>query len=97
MLKKGGKYSDQSKTITQRTKNKMFGVIYSRTAIVLLLLVAQIAFFILALTRLEAYSKYMYGVSVIMSIICVIYIVNEEGNPAFKLTWLTFVLVFPLV
>lgn len=91
------KYADQSKTMSQKAKNKMFGVIYSRTAIVLALIAVQAAFIILMLTRLEAYSKYMYGISVVLSVLSVIYIINDEGRAEFKLTWMLFVLAVPVV
>lgn len=91
------KYSDQSKTMGQKAKNKLFGVIYSRTAVVLLLILAQAAFIALGLTRLEDYSNYMYGVSLVMAFGVVIYIINEEGSPEFKITWLLFVLIVPVL
>lgn len=97
MAKKRRKYSDQSKTIGQRAKNKLFGVIYSRTAVILLLIVVQAVFIILELTRLKDYSNYMSGLSVVLSVGAVIYIINEEGSPEFKITWLLFVLIVPVV
>ena len=83
--------------MSQKAKNKLFGVIYSRTAIVLLLIIVQAVFVVLMLTRLEEYSKYMYGISIVMSFGAVIYIINEEGSPEFKMTWLLFVLIVPVV
>ena len=36
------KYHDTSKTVKERAKNKLFGAVYSHTAIILLLILLQI-------------------------------------------------------
>ena len=38
LMSKRPKYHDRSQTVGERAKSKLFGVIYSRTAIVILLL-----------------------------------------------------------
>ena len=92
------RYGDQSLTMGERAKNKIFGVIYGRTAVVLLLLLLQIGIMVFTLTFLENYASYLYGVFVILSMAAVIYIINEkESNPAFKMTWLLLVLLVPVV
>ena len=63
----------------ERAKNKIFGVIYGRTAVVLLLLLLQIGIMVFTLTFLENYASYLYGVFVLLSMAAVIYIINEEG------------------
>lgn len=91
------RHHDKSQSVGKRAKNKVFGVIYSRTAIVLALLVIQIGMMVLTLTYLEGYTNYLYGIFVILSMVAVIYIINEKGNPAFKMTWLLFILLVPVV
>lgn len=81
----------------KRARNKVFGVIYSRTAVVFVLLVLQIGVMAFTLTYLEGYTNYLYGIFVILSMAAVIYIINEKGTPEFKLTWLLFVLLVPVV
>ena len=89
--------SKKRKNLGKKAKSKLFGVIYSRTALALVLILVQIGLIIFTLTYLEQYSAYLYGFFVVLSMIAVIYIINEKGNPAFKLTWLLFVLVVPVV
>ena len=78
------KYHDTSKTVKERAKNKLFGAVYSHTAIILLLILLQIGIMVLTFTYLGNYSTYMNGVMSLLSFYYTIYIFNEKGNPAFK-------------
>ena len=70
---------------------------YSHTAIILLLILLQIGIMVLTFTYLGNYSTYMNGVMSLLSFITAIYIFNEKGNPAFKMTWILFVFLVPVV
>ena len=91
------KYHDTSKTVKERAKYKLFGAVYSHTAIILLLILLQIGIMVLTFTYLGNYSTYMNGVISLLSFITAIYIFNEKGNPAFKMTWILFVFLVPVV
>ena len=91
------KYHDTSKTVKERAKNKLFGAVYSHTAIILLLILLQIGIMVLTFTYLGNYSTYMNGVISLLSFITAIYIFNEKGNPAFKMTWILVVFLVPVV
>ena len=71
------KYHDTSKTVKERAKNKLFGAVYSHTAIILLLILLQIGIMVLTFTYLGNYSTYMNGVMSLLSFITAIYIFNE--------------------
>ena len=89
--------SRDTRSIGNRAKSKIFGVIYSRALLAILLIVAQVGLLIFVLNYLESYSAYLYGFFVVLSVMAVVYIMNEKGNPEFKLTWLLFVLAVPVV
>lgn len=91
------KYHDTSKSVKERAKTKVFGAVYSHTAIILLLILLQIGIMVLTFTYLGNYSTYMNGVISLLSFITAIYIFNEKGNPAFKMTWILFVFLVPVV
>ncbi len=91
------KYHDTSKTVKERAKNKLFGAVYSHTAIILLLILLQIGIMVLTFTYLGNSSTYMNGVMSLLSFITAIYIFNEKGNPAFKMSWILFVFLVPVV
>ena len=96
-MKEITKYHDSSKSVGERAKSKMFGVVYSHTAIVLLLILLQIGIMVLAFTYLGRNGTYMYGVMQIIAFFAGIYIFNEKGNPAFKMTWILFIFLVPVV
>lgn len=94
---RNGKYQDEIQQLSQRAKNRAFGVIYSRTLIVMLLILLQIGVMSYTLFYVNKYSPYVNGLVTIVSAIAVIYIYNDDGNPAFKMTWLLFIMLFPII
>lgn len=96
MSKKEKYYLEVSQNVKKQAKSKLFGIVYSRTAIVILLILFEIGLLFFALNNAQKNAGFMYGVFVVLSIISVIYIINDEGNPSFKLTWLLFVMLVPV-
>ncbi len=58
--------------------------------------ILQIILYIAMLVTLSTYSIAISVVLTIISIIAVIYIVNGDKNPSYKLTWAVTILIFPL-
>lgn len=83
--------------VSGTAKKGLFRIIFSRTGIILLLILIQMGIFVATTFYLEAYSKYIYGTLKILSVVVLIYIINEKGNPAFKMTWALFVITFPVI
>ena len=81
---------------TSTAKKGLFRIVFSRTGIILLLLAAQIALMFGTIYYLHEYIHYVYGTLVILQVIALIYLINAEGNPAFKMTWMLCILAFPL-
>ncbi len=87
-----------SKNETPGTAKKgLFRIVFSRTGIMLLLILLQLILFFRIPYYLGENMRYIYGVLMILTVIVVIYIINDKGNPAFKMTWMLFVIIFPLV
>lgn len=78
-------------------KKGLFRIIFSRTGIVLLLLLIQLGIMVGSIHYLQAYLPYIYGALLILEAVVLIYIINTKGNPAFKMTWMLCVMVFPFV
>ena len=78
-------------------KKGLFRIIFSRTGIILLLVLAQFGLMVSSVFYLREYLPYIYGALIILEAVVVIYITNSKGNPAFKMTWMLCVLVFPLI
>ena len=78
-------------------KKGLFRIIFSRTGIILLLVLIQFGLMVSSVYYLREYLPFIYGAVIILEAIAVIYIINSKGNPAFKMTWMLCVLVFPLI
>ena len=76
ILKKKNNYKQEIQNeiqhISKEARSKVFGVVYSRTAIILLLVLFQAAFFSVALNYLESYGTLMYALASVASACVVI-------------------------
>lgn len=61
-----------------------------------ILLVIQLFFLFSVVYNLTAQSATAYIITTILAAITVIVIINRRGNPDHKITWIVFILVFPL-
>ena len=70
--------------------------ISTRIIVSVLLLLIQLGFILYAIYDYSANSATVYTLSVIMGMITVITIINRRGNPDHKITWIVFILLFPI-
>ncbi len=68
-----------------------FHIVYSGISVL-----AQIVFFIILGLYLTEHFYFIYTLSEVAAIITAAYIINRRGNPSYKITWLVFILVFPI-
>lgn len=80
----------------QRVKNKRGIKINSRLIVSSVLVLLQIFLIFAIVYNLSRNYVLIYSFSEIIGIITVIYIVNRRGNPASKIAWIVFILVFPI-
>ncbi len=74
---------------------RLIRLLLSRTSLILVLLLFQFALFFLLVDYLSQFGNLdwlLYGLSVII----VIYLVANEDNPMYKLSWVIPILIFPL-
>ena len=69
-------------------KKKFFKMIFSRAGIFVILILVQMLIFLGIPYYLKEYATFIYSVMSLMEIIVLVYIINTEGNPAFKLSWI---------
>ena len=62
----------------QKAKKGLFSIIFSRAGIILLLILIQLGLFFVTSVNLVEYRVYISGFLKILSIIVLIYIINEE-------------------
>ncbi|MBQ7726026.1 MAG: cardiolipin synthase [Clostridia bacterium] len=70
--------------------------IQTRIIVSAFLLLAQILFLFFVLFHVTTRSTMLYVLSLIAGILTVIFIVNRRGNPSYKITWIIFILIFPV-
>ena len=80
----------------KKAKGGILGVVFSRTALILLLILLQIGVLFYLATALQEHAFYVYGALTIVQAGVVIYIINEKGNPEFMCTWIILILILPV-
>lgn len=70
--------------------------IFSRNAIFILMLLFQIAFLIFTVMSLGEKFYFVYLFLIVLDIFLVVYIMNKNDNPSYKLSWIIAITVFPL-
>ncbi|MFV0364619.1 MAG: cardiolipin synthase [Suipraeoptans sp.] len=80
-----------------KAKNGLFRVVFSRIGMIAVMMVAQVAIIAFTGYYLREYLPFVYGAIIVLEVFVVIYLINSRGNPAFKLTWVLMILVFPVI
>lgn len=82
---------------TGKAKKGISRIIFSRIGFVLMLILLQLGLLIVTTGILQEYMLFIHGTLTVMGVIVLIYIINSEGNPAFKMTWMLCVMAFPAI
>ena len=82
--------------VVKKAKGGVLGFVFSRTALILALILLQIGVLFFLSTALREQAMFVFGALNIIQVIVVIYIVNEKGNPEFMCTWVILILLFPV-
>lgn len=69
----------------------------NRILITAVSLLVQIAWFVLFIFRLANYSAYISFTLTLLSILIMLYIVNKNINPSYKICWLLLISAFPIL
>lgn len=75
---------------------KVFNILISRLFIIGMLLLLQVIWFIIFIEMLGSYSNIINSMLMLLSLIAVLWLVNKQDNPAYKLAWVIPILIFPL-
>lgn len=79
-----------------KKRKGLFRVIFGRTTFAVVALIIQISILVSCFLFLRHYEIYIYGGFTLLGAIVVIYIMNKQENPSFKLAWIIPVLVIPV-
>lgn len=81
----------------KKAKKGILRIVFSRTFILLSLVLIQLIVFGATITYLKDYATYIQGSFLIMSIIVVVYIINCGSPSDFKLTWILLIMITPVL
>lgn len=84
-----------SKQRPGKAKQGFSRIVFSRMGLILLLILFQLGFFVVTTSILEGYTLFVQGALRVLGVVVLIYIINAEENPAFKMTWILCVMAFP--
>jgi cardiolipin synthase len=80
----------------KKTKNSIMKFVFGRTGFIILLLLIQIGVIFVGIDVLGDRFPYLMGILTFISMVVVVYIINRNDNPAYKLAWMLPVLIFPV-
>ena len=83
-------------TLLKKGKRGIFRLVFSRTGLVTVLLLLQIAFFIFAFFKADVFTPHITGITIILSVAVVLYLLNTKIDPTAKITWLLVIVVLPI-
>lgn len=75
---------------------KLNRLLYSNKFFAMIMLMIQIGVFVGTYIWLSDYSKVLWGFSTILSAVLIIYEINREDEPTFKVTWITLISIVPV-
>lgn len=85
----------QSNT-AKKAKKGLFNVIFSRMAVIAGILLIQILMIVGMINILEAYTRWVYVLFILISVLVIIKIINGKDNPAFKMAWIIPIMIIPI-
>ena len=77
-------------------KRGLFSIIFSRTIVILVALLLQIALLFLLLSPVFEYVSVLMGGVAVLTIVMLLYILNTNSNPTVKLSWCIIIAALPL-
>lgn len=81
----------------KKAKKGILNVIFSRIFVVVALVIIQLVIFAAGIIYMQDYATYIYVFFLILGVVSVIYIINHDSNPAFKITWIMLIMVAPVL
>ena len=76
---------------------KFFNFIFSRIFFIFCMVLLQLAFLAVFLMYFSRYFIYLYSLNLIVGMIFTFIIVNDNINPAFKITWILISIALPFL
>lgn len=95
-MQEKGQLMKHSKEQLQKGKRGLLSVVFGRTGIIVLLVLIQLGFLLLLFQFLNDYVFTFYWATVFLGFCLVVAMIGKPGNPAFKISWIVPILMFPV-
>ena len=82
--------------LTAKRKRNFWNLIFSRAGLLVVLVAMQIIVFMGIYRWFEDYFKWLSAVQGVFSVVMILYLFNSGMDSAAKLTWLIFIMLFPV-
>ena len=82
--------------LLKNSRKGILRMVFSRTALITLLLLINFALLFLLFFRFSAYWPEAYGLMGLLSIAMALYLFNSQLDPSAKLTWLVLISLLPV-
>lgn len=86
----------QTKTRVEKGKSGIVSIIFGRTGVIVLLMLLQAGFLIAGYSYLQGKMYFIDSVVRIFAVVLVIYLINNRTEPAFKMVWMTIIMIAPV-
>ena len=80
----------------KKAKKGILSIVFSSTALIVMLILLQIGALVLMYTILNDYLTYVYWITMAVQVFVIIYITNEQGTPEYSRTWILLILILPV-
>ena len=78
-------------------KKEIWRLLFSRYAICAFIIAAEVLLIAFLIATASVLSYVFLAVAIVVDLVAVVAIVNRDANPEYKVTWVTLVLVLPLL
>lgn len=89
-------FQTEKKISVEKGRQGLLKVIFGRTTIILLIILAQLVFLLVSFYFLRENVLYAHWMSQLLVAGIVIHIINKPGSPEFKMAWIVPILVLPI-
>lgn len=79
-----------------KVPKKISGIFFRKSTAIVLLIILQLAILVLSIWRMARYFTYVYGILLLISTVVLIWLINSETNPSYKLAWTIPILMVPI-
>ena len=89
--------SSRKRVTVKKAKKGILNILFSRVFILAALVLVQIYVLAATVTYMQEYATYIYAGFLVLGVVTVIYIINNNSNPDFKITWMLLIMITPII